>query len=85
MEVIVDAKTVGNAFGTSDRTIRRLVQEGVISKIKNGQYDLVDCTNRYIKYITEKQNLMDKDMENLEKELMVEKVLHERAKRKNLS
>ena len=84
MEILVDAKTVGAAIGSSDRTVRRLVQEGVINKVKNGQYDLVECTNRYIKFITEKQNLMDKDMDKLEKELMVEKVLLERAKKKKL-
>ena len=84
MEILVDAKTVGAAIGSSDRTVRRLVQEGVINKVKNGQYDLVDCTNRYIKFVTEKQNLMDKDMDKLEKELMVEKVLLERAKKKKL-
>lgn len=82
MEILVDAKTVGSAIGTSERTIRRLVQEGVLNKVKNGQYDLVDCTKRYIKHITEKQSLMDKDMDKLDKELMVEKVLLERAKRK---
>jgi len=84
VEILVDAKTVGAAIGSSDRTVRRLVQEGVINKVKNGQYDLVDCTNRYIKFVTEKQNLMDKDMDKLEKELMVEKVLLERAKKKKL-
>lgn len=84
MDFIADAKTIGNALGVSERTVRRLVQEGVINKVKNGQYDLIDCTNRYIKHITEKQNLMDKDMDKLEKELMVEKVLLERAKKRKL-
>lgn len=84
MEILVDAKTVGSAIGASDRTVRRLVQEGILNKVKNGQYDLVDCTNRFIKHITEKQNLMDKDMDKLEKELMIEKVLLERAKKRKL-
>lgn len=84
MEILVDAKTVGSAIGTSERTVRRLVQEGVLNKIKSGQYDLVDCTNRYIKHISEKQTLMDKDMDKLEKELMVEKVLLERAKKRKM-
>ncbi|WP_326514797.1 hypothetical protein [Clostridium intestinale] len=84
MEILVDAKTIGAAIGTSDRTVRRLVKEGVLNKVKNGQYDIVDCTNRYIKHITEKQNLMDKDMDKLEQELMIEKVLLERAKKKKL-
>jgi uncharacterized coiled-coil protein SlyX len=84
VEILVDAKTVGCAIGTSERTVRRLVQEGVLNKVKNGQYDLVECTNRYIKHITEKQSLMDKDMDKLEKELMVEKVLLERAKKRKL-
>jgi phage terminase Nu1 subunit (DNA packaging protein) len=84
VEVIVDAKTVGSAIGVSDRTVRRLVQEGIIVKVKNGQYDLVDCTNRYIKHIQEKQSLMDKDTAKLEQELLVEKVLLERAKKRKL-
>ncbi|MHC1683696.1 MAG: hypothetical protein AB6733_12180 [Clostridiaceae bacterium] len=84
MEILVDAKTVGSAIGTSERTVRRLVQEGVINKVKNGQYDLVECTNLYIKHISEKQTLMDKDIEKLEKELLVEKVLLERAKKRKL-
>jgi antitoxin component of MazEF toxin-antitoxin module len=84
VEILVDAKTIGAAIGTSDRTVRRLVKEGVLNKVKNGQYDIVDCTNRYIKHITEKQNLMDKDMDKLEQELMIEKVLLERAKKKKL-
>jgi phage terminase Nu1 subunit (DNA packaging protein) len=84
MDFIADAKTIASAIGVSERTVRRLVQEGTLNKVKNGQYDLVECTNRYIKYITEKQNLMDKDMDKLEKELMVEKVFLERAKKKKL-
>lgn len=82
ISVIVDAKTLGTALGVSERTVRRLVNEGVIDKVSNGQYDIVDCCRRYIDHVQEKIKLMDKDEKKLETSLMAEKVMHERAKKR---
>lgn len=82
LEVIVDAKTVGNMLGISERHVRRLVNEGILTRVKNGQYDIVECGRRYIENIREKQQLTDKLYEKLKQELLAEQVLHERAKKR---
>lgn len=84
MEFLVDAETVGKAIGVSDRSVRRLVKDGVINKVKNGQYDLIECCNLYINHIKEKQTLLDKDTDKLEQELLIEKVLYERFRKRKL-
>lgn len=81
MEVIVNAKTVGKMLGISERHVRRLVNEGILTRIKNGQYDLVECGQRYIKHITEREKMRSSKKDELETEKLAEQVLHERAKR----
>jgi DNA-binding transcriptional MerR regulator len=47
---VVDAKTLANAFGISDRTIRRLAVKGILQKDKNGHYNLAGSVQGYIEY-----------------------------------
>lgn len=62
----VDAITLGNLFGVSDRTIRELAQKDILKKSENGSYLKDECIKNYIEYLTEK---MDKNSLAREEEL----------------
>jgi len=47
-------KTIAKLFNLSDRRVQQLAKEGHIPKPERGKYDLVGCTQGYIKYL---QNL----------------------------
>lgn len=63
----------------TERNVRYLVEEGVISRVTHGRYDLIDTVSRYITFLKMSFDGIDENkvMESLE----YEKWLHEKAKR----
>lgn len=78
-KTVVNTKTIAKMFNMTERNVRYLVEEGVISRVTHGRYDLIDTVSRYITFIKMSFDGMDesKVMESLE----YEKWLHEKAKR----
>jgi hypothetical protein len=81
-EILVNVKTVSTMLGIGERRIQQLVKEGILARLPSRKYDLIDCGKRYIAHIQEKSNLTYEDKNTLEKLLLVEKVSHERAKKR---
>lgn len=78
-KTVVNTKTIAKMFNMTERNVRYLVEEGVISRVTHGRYDLIDTVSRYITFLKMSFDGMDesKVMESLE----YEKWLHEKAKR----
>lgn len=77
---IVNSVTLGNIWGITDRRVRQLREEGVISEVARGKYDLIECTRRYCEYLRQAANAQANSKE-AKLNIDVEKALHERAKR----
>lgn len=78
--LIVNTKVLASILDVSDRRIRQLVEEGVIDKVKTGTYELVPTIRKYILYLKVK-NDNSADEGSSENNYMLEKTLHEKAKR----
>lgn len=79
--IIVGTSTLANILDVTDRRVRQLVDEGIITKVKNGSYELIPTLKKYLLYIkTKSDNKMDNS--HSEEDLLAEKTMHERAKRK---
>jgi len=79
--LIVSTSTLAKILDVTDRRIRQLVDEGVLTKIKNGSYELIPNLKKYLLYIkTKTDNKIDSS--SSEKDFLEEKTMHERAKRK---
>jgi phage terminase Nu1 subunit (DNA packaging protein) len=75
---VVTAKVMGDLIGVSDRRIRQMADEGILPKLENGSYDLVDAVRTYIRFL--KLN-NETDSSSTKASYEEEKMLHERAKR----
>jgi len=51
---IVSSMTLGALWGISDRRVRQLKKEGVISEVSRGKYNITECTQNYCKYLRKK-------------------------------
>jgi len=78
-KTVVNTKTISKMFNMTERNVRYLVEDGVISRVTHGRYDLIDTVSRYITFLKMSFDGIDEDkvMESLE----YEKWLHEKAKR----
>ncbi|WP_433595143.1 hypothetical protein [Lysinibacillus xylanilyticus] len=78
-KTVVNTKTISKMFNMTERNVRYLVEEGVISRVTHGRYDLIDTVSRYITFLKMSFDGIDENkvMESLE----YEKWLHEKAKR----
>lgn len=67
-KTVVNTKTIAKMFNTTERNVRYLVEEGVISRVTHGRYDLIDTVSRYITFLKMSFDGMDesKVMESLE-------------------
>jgi len=75
----VSGGVVAQAFGLSERRIRQLVEEGIIEREKNGNYDLGKTTRKYIEYI--KNSNTEATYKKISEKKLNEQFLHEKAKR----
>lgn len=79
--IIVGTSTLANILDVTDRRVRQLVDEGILTKVKNGSYELIPTLKKYLLYIkTKSDNQIDGS--HSEKDYMTEKTIHERVKRK---
>jgi phage terminase Nu1 subunit (DNA packaging protein) len=78
--IIVSCSVLENLFNLSDRMIRMLAEDGIITKEKRGRYNLVESVKKYIIHIRANNEFKEiKTDEVLNKDR--EQALHERVKR----
>jgi phage terminase Nu1 subunit (DNA packaging protein) len=77
---IVNSITLGNIWGITDRRVRQLREESVISEVARGKFDLYDATRKYCDYLRQAANANANSKET-KLSLDTEKALHEKAKR----
>jgi phage terminase Nu1 subunit (DNA packaging protein) len=78
--VIVGTAIICDLFGLSSRRVRELAHEGIFDRVKNGSYELVPTTKKYINYLKIKSDGKI-DNNSSEQNYLLEKMLHEKAKR----
>lgn len=79
--LIVGTSVICEAFSLSPRRVREIAQEGIIERVKNGAYELLPTVKRYITYLRTKAETKT-DGKVTEADYIIEKTMHERAKRK---
>ena len=77
---IVNSVTLGKVWGITDRRVRQLREEGVISEVARGKYDLFECTRKYCDFLRQAANA-NANSKEVKLSLDNEKALHEKAKR----
>lgn len=77
--IIVNTETIAKMFGLTSRRVRQLVEEGVISRVGYGRFDLIDTVNKYVTFL--KLATTGLNETDVEESLEYEKWLHEKAKR----
>ncbi|ACA41247.1 hypothetical protein J2D69_15935 [Lysinibacillus sphaericus] len=78
-KTVVNTKSIAKMFNMTERNVRYLVEEGVISRVTHGRYDLIDTVSRYITFL--KMSFDGIDESKVMESLDYEKWLHEKAKR----
>lgn len=73
---------IAKLFNMTERNVRYLTEQGVITKEARGKYALAPTVQRYIKYLQDKALSKDLKPSDVDSELALEKLLHERAKRR---
>lgn len=81
-QITVSAKVLGKIIGVSDRRIRQLANEGILTKASSGRYILQDSLHSYILNlrVANDNTRMQTDLED-ELDLKTEQAMHERIKR----
>ncbi len=81
-KITVSAKVLGKIIGVGDRRIRGLAEEGILTKVSSGRYNLQESLHSYILNLRV-ANDAAKSQQDLEDELDygLEKAMHERVKR----
>ena len=77
---IVNSIILGNCWGITDRRVRQLREEGIISEVARGKYDLIKSTRQYCEYLRQQANA-SKDGKESKLNFDTEKALHEKVKR----
>jgi phage terminase Nu1 subunit (DNA packaging protein) len=80
--ITVSAGVLGKIIGVSDRRIRQLADEGILTKVSSGRYSLQESLHSYILNLRV-ANDADRGQKELEDKLdyALEKAMHERVKR----
>lgn len=80
--ITVSAGVLSKIIGVSDRRIRQLADEGILTKVSSGRYNLQESLHSYILQLRV-VNDAEKNSSNLEDKLDfgLEKAMHERVKR----
>jgi phage terminase Nu1 subunit (DNA packaging protein) len=81
-QITVAAKVLGKIIGVSDRRIRQLADEGILTRASSGRYNLQDSLHSYILNlrVANDASRPQTDLED-ELDLKTEQALHERVKR----
>lgn len=77
----VSAGVLGDIFGVSDRRIRQMAEEGIITRAAKGRYNLVDSLKNYILSLKLTAEGVTSESPDGELDITEEKALHERVKR----
>ncbi len=77
---IVNSIVLGNCWGVTDRRVRQLREEGIISEVARGKYDLIENTRKYCEYLRLQANA-NNDGKEVKLNYDTEKALHEKVKR----
>lgn len=77
---IVNSIVLGSCWGITDRRVRQLREEGIISEVARGKFNLTESTRKYCEYLRQQANA---NIEGKEVKLSYdqERALHEKAKR----
>lgn len=80
--ITVSASVLGKIIGVTDRRIRQLADEGLLTKVSSGRYNLQESLHSYILQLRV-ANDAEKNSPDLEDKLDygMEKAMHERVKR----
>ncbi|MCR4436173.1 MAG: hypothetical protein QHH06_10370 [Clostridiales bacterium] len=78
---IVNSIVLGNCWGITDRRVRQLREEGIISEVSRGKYNLIECTRRYCEYLREQVNAKNNEGKEIKLNYDTEHALLEKAKR----
>ena len=80
--ITVSAGVLSKIIGVSDRRIRQLADEGILTKVSSGRYNLQESLHSYILQLRV-ANDVERNQPDLEDKLDfgVEKAMHERVKR----
>lgn len=77
---IVNSVTLGSIWGVTDRRVRQLKDEGVISEVTRGKYDLAECTRRYCNFLRQAADA-NANQKEIKLNYDQEHALHEKIKR----
>lgn len=79
--ITVSAGVLGELFGVSDRRIRQMAEEGIVTRAAKGRYKLVDSVKNYLLTLKLAVEGVDVDLADGDINYDEEKGLHERVKR----
>lgn len=77
----VSAAVLGDTFGVSDRRIRQMAEEGIISRVAKGRYNYKESVKNYILSLKLAVDASTSENPDGELDFNEEKALHERVKR----
>lgn len=78
--VVVSGGILGDLIGVTERRIRQLAEEGVLSRVSKGRYALHGSVKGYIVHLKTNRDLKEKEPEG-DMDWDKEKAIHERVKR----
>lgn len=78
---IVNSIVLGSCWGITDRRVRQLREEGVISEVARGKFDLIESTRRYCEYLRQQANASNNEGKEVKLNYDTEHALFEKAKR----
>ena len=76
---IVNSVVLGSCWGISDRRVRQLREEQVISEVARGKFNLIESTRRYCEYLRNQINSSEGNENKCNYE--TERAAHEKTKR----
>ncbi len=79
--ITVSASVLGELFGVTDRRIRQMAEEGIVTRAAKGRYKLVDSVKNYLLTLKLAAEGVDVELADGEINYDEEKGLHERVKR----
>lgn len=77
----VSAAVLGDTFGVSDRRIRQMAEEGIITRVAKGRYNYKESVKNYILSLKLAVDASASENPDGELDFNEEKALHERVKR----
>lgn len=81
--VVVTSSVLADIFQLTDRRVRQLAEEGILSKVSRGRYSLVESVRNYVIHLKTNNDLKE-DTKDKEIDYDMEHALLERAKREKV-